>query len=111
MILPLLLKGSYHEAQFASDVAVALRKLLAVPAHVVGLSMGGRVAFELPASAPRLVRSLVVTDDARHAVPVERPEAYNALVDGFLKRPKQSTAEHPAQAERLTLGAWLNAGG
>lgn len=206
--------GPYHVAQFARDVAVILRKLSAAPAHVVGLSMGGMVAFELAASAPRLVRSLVVTnsmadtrlrswrelwfyvsrrlavqvlgmrrigrilarrlfvdpdqedlrrefvrrwssndkqaylwsmdaimgwsigdrleritaptllissdedytpvsakkrtvarmpnaqlvviDDARHAVPVERPEAYNALVDGFLERLKGSTAEHPA---------------
>lgn len=55
-------RGPYHIAQFSRDVAVALRKLDAVPAHVVGLSMGGMVAFELGADAPQLVRSLVLTN-------------------------------------------------
>ena len=44
--------GPCSIAQFARDVAVFLRKRDAVPAHVVGLSMGGMVAFELAASAP-----------------------------------------------------------
>lgn len=54
--------GPYHIAQFARDVAVFLRKVDATPAHVVGLSMGGMVAFELGAVAPHLVRSLVVVN-------------------------------------------------
>lgn len=54
--------GPYHIAQFARDVAVGLRRLNAAPAHVVGLSMGGMVALELAASAPALVRSLVITN-------------------------------------------------
>lgn len=54
--------GPYSIAQFARDVAVALRKLQATPAHVVGLSMGGMVALELGAGAPQLTRSLVVTN-------------------------------------------------
>jgi pimeloyl-ACP methyl ester carboxylesterase len=49
-------------AQFARDVAVFLRRVNAVPAHVVGLSMGGMVALQLGAGAPRLVRSLVPTN-------------------------------------------------
>lgn len=55
-------RGPYHIAQLARDVAVVLRKLQAVPAHVVGLSMGGMVALELGADAPQLVRSLVVVN-------------------------------------------------
>lgn len=55
----------YSIAQFARDVAVVLRTLDAVPAHVVGLSMGGMVAQELAAAAaPELVRSLVVVNSA-----------------------------------------------
>lgn len=57
-------EGPYHMAAFARDVAVLLRKLDAVPAHVVGLSMGGMVALQLSVSAPRLVRSLVVANSA-----------------------------------------------
>lgn len=54
--------GPYHIAQFSRDVAVVLRKLDAVPAHVVGLSMGAMVAFELGADASQLVRSLVIAN-------------------------------------------------
>ncbi len=60
--------GPYHVATFARDVAVLLRTIDATPAHVVGLSMGGMVALQLAADAPRLVRCLVVvnaTDDMR----------------------------------------------
>lgn len=55
-------EGPYHIAQFARDMAVFLRKLQATPAHVVGLSMGGMVALQLAADAPRLVKSLVVVN-------------------------------------------------
>lgn len=55
-------KGPYEMAQFARDVAVLLRKLDAVPAHVVGLSMGGMVALQLAIDASRLVRSLGVVN-------------------------------------------------
>lgn len=55
-------EGPYHIAQFARDVAVFLRRVNAVPAHVVGLSMGGMVALQLGADAPGLVRSLVVVN-------------------------------------------------
>jgi pimeloyl-ACP methyl ester carboxylesterase len=55
-------QGPYHMAEFAREVAVLLRHLDAAPAHVVGLSMGGMVALQLAADAPRLVRSLVVVN-------------------------------------------------
>ena len=54
--------GPYAIAQFARDVAVFLREREAVPAHVVGLSMGGMVALELAAGAPQLTRRLVVVN-------------------------------------------------
>lgn len=54
--------GPYYIAQFARDLAVFLRKTEAVPAHIVGLSMGGMAALELAAGAPGLVRSLVVVN-------------------------------------------------
>ena len=54
--------GPYAIAQFARDVAIFLREREAVPAHVVGLSMGGMVALELAAGAPRLIRRLVVVN-------------------------------------------------
>jgi len=54
--------GPFHMAQFARDVAVFLRQLDGAPAHIVGLSMGGMVGFEVAVGAPRLVRSLVATN-------------------------------------------------
>jgi len=52
--------GPYSVAQFARDVAELLRTLDAVPAHIVGLSMGGMIAFQLAVDFPDLVRSLVI---------------------------------------------------
>jgi pimeloyl-ACP methyl ester carboxylesterase len=60
-------EGPYHMARFAREVAVLLRKRGAVPAHVVGLSMGGMVALQLGADAPGLVRSLVVANSVADA--------------------------------------------
>lgn len=55
-------EGPYSITQFARDVAVFLRKRAVGAAHVVGLSMGGMVALELAASAPQLLRGLVVVN-------------------------------------------------
>ncbi|MFB6097612.1 MAG: alpha/beta fold hydrolase, partial [Salinibacter sp.] len=54
--------GPYSIPQFARDAAVFLRKREAIPAHVVGLSMGGMVALELAAGAAQLVRGLAVVN-------------------------------------------------
>jgi pimeloyl-ACP methyl ester carboxylesterase len=50
--------GSYTLADVAADAADLLRHLDAVPAHVVGLSLGGAVAQHLALDHPGLVRSL-----------------------------------------------------
>lgn len=52
--------GPYSIAQMARDVAVWLRKINAVPAHLVGLSMGGMVTYELLAHTPQIVRSATI---------------------------------------------------
>src|SRR5215471_18355050 len=52
----------YSIEGFASDVASLLRKLGAGPAHVVGLSLGGMVAFQLGVAAPELVASLAIVN-------------------------------------------------
>jgi 3-oxoadipate enol-lactonase len=54
--------GPYSIATFAADVAQVLRALELGPAHVVGISMGGMVGFQLTVDAPSLVRSLVVVN-------------------------------------------------
>jgi pimeloyl-ACP methyl ester carboxylesterase len=57
-------RGPYSVPLFAADTAALLRSLDIAPAHVVGLSMGGMIAFELAVDAPELVRSLVIVNSA-----------------------------------------------
>jgi len=52
--------GPYSVAQFAQDAVSLLRTLDAAPAHVVGLSMGGMIAFQMAVDNPEAVRSLTI---------------------------------------------------
>ncbi len=54
--------GPYSMAQFAADTAGLMTGLGLAPAHVVGLSLGGGIAFQLAADHPALVRSLVIVN-------------------------------------------------
>jgi len=55
-------RGSYSIEQFAADMASLLRELQVGPAHVVGISLGGMVAFQLAVDAPEKVRSLTIVN-------------------------------------------------
>jgi pimeloyl-ACP methyl ester carboxylesterase len=55
-------KGPYSISLFAEDTAALIRDLSLAPAHVVGISMGGMIAFELALAFPQLVRSLVIVN-------------------------------------------------
>jgi pimeloyl-ACP methyl ester carboxylesterase len=57
-------KGPYSIAEFAGDVARLLASLAVDAAHVVGISMGGAVAFQLAVDHPQRVRSLVIVNSA-----------------------------------------------
>jgi 3-oxoadipate enol-lactonase len=52
--------GPYSIPEFSADIAALIRSLDVGPAHVVGLSLGGAVAFQLAVDARPLVRSLVI---------------------------------------------------
>jgi len=52
--------GPYSVPMFASDVAAVIDALGLGPAHVIGLSLGGAVAFQLAVDRPALVRSLTI---------------------------------------------------
>jgi 3-oxoadipate enol-lactonase len=54
--------GPYSIPQFAADAAALLESLETGPAHVVGLSLGGAVAFQLALDWPSLVRTLTVVN-------------------------------------------------
>ncbi len=54
--------GRYSVPLFAADAAGLIHALEIAPAHVMGISMGGMIAFQLAASRPELVRSLVIVN-------------------------------------------------
>jgi 3-oxoadipate enol-lactonase len=54
--------GPYSVPLFATDTAELITSLGIAPAHVVGISMGGMVAFQLAVSTPDLVKSLVIVN-------------------------------------------------
>ncbi len=54
--------GPYSIPLFAQDTAALMRALDLGPAHVVGISMGGMIAFQLALDAPDLIRSLVIVN-------------------------------------------------
>jgi pimeloyl-ACP methyl ester carboxylesterase len=56
-------------AAMAEDVAQLLAALGTGPVHVVGISMGGMIAFQLALDAPDLVNSLVIVNSGPDAVP------------------------------------------
>lgn len=61
--------GPYTLAQMAALTAELIRKVAGGPAHVVGLSMGGMIAFQLAVDAPDTVRTLTIVNSGPHAVP------------------------------------------
>jgi 3-oxoadipate enol-lactonase len=62
-------RGPYSVAQFADDLAQLLEALDHRPAHLVGISMGGMIAFQLAVDRPDLVRSLVIVNSGPALVP------------------------------------------
>lgn len=61
--------GPYSIPQFADDLARLLVAMDVHGAHVVGLSLGGMVAFQLALDHPQTVRSLCIVNSAPAVVP------------------------------------------
>lgn len=55
-------KGPYSMAMFAQDIAGLIIELEEKPAHVVGLSLGGGIAFQLAIDHPDLVKTLTIVN-------------------------------------------------
>jgi pimeloyl-ACP methyl ester carboxylesterase len=54
--------GPYSIPLFAKDAIELIKALDIAPVHVVGISMGGMIGFQLAADAPELIKSLVVVN-------------------------------------------------
>jgi pimeloyl-ACP methyl ester carboxylesterase len=61
--------GPYSMKLFANDIADLIRELGIGPAHILGISLGGMVAFQLVLDYPDLVQSLVITNSTVDMVP------------------------------------------
>lgn len=61
-------RGRYSVTQFAEDAAALIESLGLGPVHVVGLSMGGMIGFQLATDRPELVRSLVIVNSGPEMV-------------------------------------------
>ena len=54
--------GPYHIPMFAADLAGLLQALGVAAAHIVGLSLGGAVAFQFALDHPSLVKTLTIVN-------------------------------------------------
>ena len=61
--------GPFSVQQFADDAARLLDALGVAPAHVVGLSLGGMIAFQLAVDHLRCVRTLTIVNSVPALVP------------------------------------------
>jgi pimeloyl-ACP methyl ester carboxylesterase len=71
-------RGPVTMAQLAEDAAALVRTLELGPVHVVGVSLGGRIAFQLAVDDPEIVRSLTIVNSGPEVVP-RRPAEWAAL--------------------------------
>ncbi len=79
--------GPYSVPLFAEDVAAFMRALNLAPAHVVGLSMGGMIAFQLAVDAPELLKSLVIINSSSELIPrnwAEKKDLFTRLLIAHL---------------------------
>lgn len=61
-------RGRYSIPQFAEDAAALIEHLGVAPVNVLGISMGGMIAFQLAVDFPHLVRSLTIVNSGPEMV-------------------------------------------
>lgn len=80
--------GPYSIAQFADDAAGLLRGMGIDAAHVVGISLGGAVAFQLALDHPALVKSLTVVNSGPDATVHTLKEKFAVWMRQYVVRRK-----------------------
>ena len=61
--------GPYSMNMFAEDTAQLIEGLGVEPAHIMGISLGGMVAFQLAIDHPNLIRSLIIVNSTPELIP------------------------------------------
>lgn len=71
--------GPYSISQFALDIASLIKFLNISPLHVVGISMGGMISFQLATTEPELFKSLTAVNSAPEFIPRKFKEHLQVL--------------------------------
>ena len=105
--------GPYSVAQFAADVFALLDQLHIDRFHLVGLSMGGMIGFQMAVDQPERLRSLTVVNSGPELVPQNLKERWQIvqrrLVLNFMSMEKIGQFiggrlfPEPEQAEYLAM--------
>ena len=61
-------KGPYSMSLFAKDTAELIRSLGVDPVHVIGISLGGMIAFQLAVDHPELIKRMVIVNSGPELV-------------------------------------------
>lgn len=72
--------GPYSMSLFAEDAAELIRSLGAAPVHVVGISLGGMIAFQLAVDHPGLIRRLVIVNAGPEVVVRTMQDRWNVFL-------------------------------
>ena len=72
--------GPYSMSLFAHDTAELIKSLGVAPVHVVGISLGGMIAFQLAVDYPGLIKSLVIANAWAEVVPRTSKDYWNVFM-------------------------------
>jgi 3-oxoadipate enol-lactonase len=78
--------GPYSVPLFTADTAELIRSLEIGPCHIIGISMGGMIAFQLAVDTPELVKSLVIVNSAPEMIVRTFQDRLNVLQRSLLVR-------------------------
>jgi 3-oxoadipate enol-lactonase len=76
--------GPYSIPLFTADTVELIRSLGIGPSHVVGISMGGMIAFQLAVDTPDLVKNLVIVNSGPEMIVRTLRERLNVLQRSLL---------------------------
>ena len=68
-------RGGYSIKRFAADCVAFIEQLQLVKPHIVGISMGGMIAFQLATERPELPASLTIVNSGPEVIP-RKPAEY-----------------------------------
>lgn len=72
--------GPYSMSLFAKDTAELIKSLGIAPVHIVGISLGGMIAFQLAVDNPELIRCLVIVNAGPEVVVRTMKDRWNVFM-------------------------------